>query len=90
MCLAQDDEMVHALTPVCTENLNADILVMKAAKDRRRFDTTSPLNRARDRRVFVQGTMRSDVVVITSVGLQHTAQMRLAYGDEVVHAVAPD
>ena len=40
--------------PVCTENLNPDIVVMKAAKDRVRFDASGPLNLTRDRRIFVQ------------------------------------
>jgi hypothetical protein len=40
--------------PVCTENLNPDVVVMKSAKDGVRFDASGPLNRARDRRIFVQ------------------------------------
>ena len=75
---------------MCTENLNPDIVVMKAAKDRVRFDASGPLNGPRDRRSFVQGTMRSDVVVITSAGSQNAAQMRLAQDDEMVHALTPD
>ncbi len=58
---------------MCAENLNPDIVVMKAAKDRVRFDASGPLNGPRDRRIFVQGTMRSDVVVISSVGSQDPA-----------------
>src|ERR1700738_100694 len=34
--------------------------------------------------------MRPDVVVITSIRSQGTAQMRLAQDDEMVHALAPD
>src|ERR1700716_2765198 len=34
--------------------------------------------------------MRPDVVVITSIRSQDTAQMRLAQDDEMVHALAPD
>ncbi len=75
---------------VCTKNLNPDIVVMKSAKDRVRSDASGPLNRARDRRIFVQGTMRSDVVVITSVGLQDAAQMRLVQDDQMIHALSPD
>ena len=40
--------------PVCTENLNPDVVVMKAAEDGVRFDASGPLNGTRDRRVFVQ------------------------------------
>ena len=39
------------LTPVYSENLNPDVVVMKSAKDR--IDSC-PLNRARDRRIFIQ------------------------------------
>jgi hypothetical protein len=39
---------------VCTENLNPHVMVMKSAEDLVRFDISSPLNRARDRRIFVQ------------------------------------
>ena len=40
--------------PVCTENLNPDVMVMKAAEDGVRFDASDPLNGARDRRIFIQ------------------------------------
>ena len=66
---------------MCTENLNPNILVMKAAKDRARTDDSSSLNRARERRIFVQCTMRSDFIVITSIGSQDAAQMFLAQDD---------
>jgi hypothetical protein len=48
---------------VCTENLNASILVMKSAKDTARCYDTHPLNRARNWRVLVQKSMRSDTIV---------------------------
>ena len=56
-------------------------MVMKAAKDGVRFDASSPLNRARNRRIFVQRPVRSDVIVIASIGSQDPAQMRLAQDD---------
>jgi hypothetical protein len=34
--------------------------------------------------------MRSDVIVISSIGLQDAAQMLLAQDDKVVHTLAPD
>ena len=40
--------------PVCTKNLNPDVMVMKSDKDRFRSDGTDPLNWARDRRILVQ------------------------------------
>jgi hypothetical protein len=39
---------------VCTENLSSGVVVVKSAKDGVRFDASGPLNRARNRRVFVQ------------------------------------
>ncbi len=42
------------LTAVCTENLNPHVMVMKSAKDGVRFDVSGPLNRARDRGIFIQ------------------------------------
>src|SRR6516225_8574822 len=35
--------------PVCTENLNTDVVVMKSAKDGTRFDASGPLKHARER-----------------------------------------
>ena len=39
---------------VCTENLNPHVTMMKPAKDGVRSDASGPLNRARDRSIFVQ------------------------------------
>jgi transposase InsO family protein len=58
---------------VCTENSNPDIVVMEAAEDRACRDASGPLNRARNRRIFVQRPMRSDVVVIATVASQDSA-----------------
>jgi putative SOS response-associated peptidase YedK len=41
-------------TPVCTENLNPDVVVMESAEDRARLYASGPLNRANNRCVFVQ------------------------------------
>jgi len=40
--------------PVCTEKSDSGVLVMKPANQGMRYDATDPLNRARDRRIFVQ------------------------------------
>ena len=53
---------------VCTENLDPDVVVMKAAKDWVRPNASGPLDGARDRRIFIQGPVRSNLVVITSIG----------------------
>ena len=50
--------------PVCTENLNPDVMVMKSAEDRVRLDIPDPLNGTKGRRIFVQRPVRSDVIVI--------------------------
>ena len=42
------------VTLVCTENLNPHVMVMKSAEDWVQFDISSPLNRTRGRRIFVQ------------------------------------
>jgi hypothetical protein len=63
---------------------------MKSAKDCVRTNDSGPLNRARDRSIFVQRPVRSYVVVIASIGSQAPAQMRLAQEDEMVHRLAPD
>ena len=63
---------------MCTENLNPDVVVMKSAKDGERFDASSSLNRAEDRRILVKGSMSSDAVVIVRIGSQDSAQMCLA------------
>jgi hypothetical protein len=38
--------------PVCTENQDSDVVVMKPAKDWLRFDASSALNRTGDWRIF--------------------------------------
>ncbi len=77
-------------SPVCTENLNPHVIVMKSAKDWSRFNISSPLNRPIDRRIFVQRPVRSEVIVIASVSSQDVAQMFLAQDDDMVDALAPD
>jgi hypothetical protein len=44
---------MHAIV-VCAENLNPGVVVMESAQDGERFDAPGPLNRARDRRIFIQ------------------------------------
>ena len=38
---------------VCTENLTSNIVVVKAAKDRKRTDDARALHEPRERRIFV-------------------------------------
>ncbi len=39
---------------VCTENLNANVVMVKSAQDRVRIDRSDPLNGTMDRRIFIQ------------------------------------
>jgi hypothetical protein len=58
---------------VCTENSGSHVVVMQSAEERMRRDATDPLNRAREWRVFVQRSVRSQIVVIAGIGLQNPA-----------------
>src|SRR6478752_1147260 len=51
---------------------------------------TGSLNRARNQRILVQGSMRSDTVVIFGIRFEYPAQMRLAQNNDVVHTFTPD
>ena len=77
-------------SPVCTDNSNAGIAVMKSAQDGARTDHTGSLNRARNRSILVQGSMCSDAIVVAGVRFQNSAQMRLAEDNDVVHTFALD
>src|ERR1700687_4437097 len=76
--------------PVCTENLNPDVVMMKSAQDSVRTYDAGSLNRPRNRRIFVQRSMRSDAVVIIGVRFQNPAQMLLAEDNEVIQTLTPD
>jgi hypothetical protein len=75
---------------VCTENLNPDKVMMESAEDGERFDTSSSLDLARDRRISVQRPMRSDVVIVVRIGSQDPAEMRLTKNDDMIEALAAD
>jgi hypothetical protein len=77
-------------TPVCTENLNPDIMVTKSTKNGVRFDGSGPLNWARDRRIFVERSMRFDVVIIACVRSQYPTQMRLVPDNDMIETLAKD
>src|ERR1700681_3705748 len=54
------------------------------------FDASDSLNLASDRRILVQGSMRSDAIVIVGVGFQDPTQMHLAQDNDVVHTFTPN
>ena len=47
-------KLTGAKPPVCSENLTPGVVMMKSAEHRVRTDDSSALNRARDRRIFIQ------------------------------------
>src|SRR5258708_30240614 len=63
---------------------------MKSAQDGARTDDTGSLNRARNRCILVQGSMRSEAIIIVGVGFQDPTQMHLAQDNDVVHTFTPD
>jgi hypothetical protein len=75
---------------VCTENLGSGVAVVKPAKYRVRTDASDSLNRTRNRRILVQGSMRSEIIIIVGVRFQNSAQIRLAQDNDVVHTFTPD
>jgi len=75
---------------VCTKNSDPHVVVMQSAEERMRHDATDPLNRAREWRVFVQRSVRSQIVVIAGIRLQNPTQVRLAQGDHMICALASD
>jgi hypothetical protein len=77
-------------TGVCTENLNPNVLMMKSAQDSVRTYDAGSLYRPRNRRIFMQRSMRSDAVVIIGVRFQNAAQMLLAEDNEVIQTLTPD
>jgi hypothetical protein len=60
------------------------------AHDGARTDHTGSLNRARNRRILVQGSMRSDAIAVIGVGFQNPAQMHLAQDKDVIHTLTPN
>ncbi len=87
--LVQGHRNTH-VAGVCTENLNPNVLMMKSAQDSVRTYDAGSLNRPRNRRIFVQRSMRSDAVVIIGVRFQNPAQMLLAEDNEVIQTLTPD
>src|SRR3984893_10529833 len=63
---------------------------MKSAKDGVSFDASDSLNLASDRRILVQGSMRSDPIIIVGVGFQDPTQMDLAQDNDVLQTLTPD
>src|SRR5262249_56007651 len=74
----------------CRENVKREVVGMESEKDGVGVDDSGTLNGAKGRCIFVQRPVRSDVVVITSIGSQDSAQMGFAPDDEMIETLAPD
>jgi hypothetical protein len=75
---------------VCTKNLDSDVTMMEAAEERMGANASDPLNWARDRRIFVQRSVRSGLIIVGGVLTQDPAQVRLAQDDNMVDALPTD
>jgi hypothetical protein len=64
--------------------------MMKSAEDRPRCDLATPVDRPMGRRILAQGQMRSEFVVIASVGRKNLAQMGFAEDDDVIETFPTD
>ena len=66
------------------QNLNPHVLMMEPAEDRYRCDAAELLGSSKIWSIFVQREMSPDLIVVRSVSLHHSAQVRFAEHDEVV------
>jgi hypothetical protein len=67
-----------------------DVMMVQPADDRQRNNASGALDGSRQRRVFGQGQVCSDAVVVMCIRAQHMAQMALAEHDHMIEALAPD
>ena len=65
-------------------------MMMKATGDRLSGERTEPLDGPMARRILIQGQMRSEFVVIASVGRKDSAQMGFTEDDDVIEAFPAD
>jgi hypothetical protein len=77
-------------TPVLVGNLRSEILVVQSAQNRHRQRETHSLDGTRDRRVLVQGQVRTSLVVIFLVGIEQMAQMPFAEHNNMVKTIPSD
>src|ERR1700681_3703969 len=66
------------------------MLMMESAEDWDRCDGAKLLWVPKIRRILVQREMRADLIVISSVILQHATQLRFVEHDQVIEAFAPN
>jgi hypothetical protein len=59
-------------------------MVMKAAEDGHRYDAAPVLDDPMDRGIFVERPMCPQLVIVSGIFRQNSAQMRLTQDDEMV------
>jgi hypothetical protein len=82
--------MQHWIDRCPFRELDPAILVMNPTENRPRDDLTEPLDRSMSRRVLAQGQVRSESVVIGSVGFEDSAQVVFAHDHHVIQALPTD
>ena len=77
-------------SPVLVGNSGSNILVVEPTQDRHGQGLTDGLDRARDRRVFLQGQMGAHLVVVLLICVEQMTKVPLAKHDDMVKAIPPD
>ena len=65
-------------------------MMMKTSEDGHRYNAAQVLNGAMDRGILIERPMGSQLIIVGSISLQNSAQMRLAQDEHMVDALAPD
>src|SRR5262249_52309504 len=68
--------------------LYPDVMVVQSGQDRDGDNSTAPLHRSTQGRVFAQGQVRPDLIVVRRIGGENLPQVRLAKNQHSVHALA--
>ena len=85
-----DGGKVALLTRCVCRKLHPAILMVKPAQDGLSSELAAPLHLSTVRRIFPQGKMRSEFVVVAGVAGKDPAQMGLAEDDDVIEAFPTD
>ena len=79
-----------AISACACRKSNPDILVVQPAENWAAKNVPGPLDGARDRRILLQGQMRTDLVVVFHVRQQYVTEMPLAEHNNMVKALPSD
>ena len=77
-------------TAVLVGNSGSNILVVEPTQDRHGQGLTDGLDRARDRRVLLQGQMGARLVVVFLICVEQMTKVPLAKHNDMVKAIPPD